>query len=447
MWQQVLVDQLPKALIGLLIPAINALWKLLRDSTVQQRRDRLRNRVTELSTHRRALAEMAQTPATARALAEVDTELDGTLSKLAGLDPIHSPAQPHVQPRRSSFARALLLYAPSTASGWIIHVLFFLNVSFVFFGVIGVLSEPQDPELLTGLIVFAAMCIPAALLWRSATRRHDAGLIRTGELKSERSPADVRETSPRSLSARLFLLFIPLTNRAFALHVFFFFSVLIAFVSLVQALDPANDDPQSDLVASLVFFIVATLLRWRAVALDTVARQSGATAMHVRRRKAYLFARGCFWYATFTLPLWIASPFLDEPDPFSSENLSWALPFIGAAVCVCVLLAVCARGWSRTIAAEIPTTPSPVGPVRTVLLLYVPTQPSGWCATLGVAVGVAGSIGILRYFWPWGYEWPDVMGLIFILGNLGALIVTAHGWATAYRPSVAPRDSTAVIAG
>jgi hypothetical protein len=118
----------------------------------------LRAQIADLSKQRASFDELPATPERETAVRDLESELEVAVRELAAVTTstlrrpgYHSPA-----------TRWLLLYAPTSPAGWVIHVLFFLNLSVVIVGgasVVSGWSDAADPA--TDLVAMSLFLIPA----------------------------------------------------------------------------------------------------------------------------------------------------------------------------------------------------------------------------------------------------------------------------------------------
>jgi hypothetical protein len=163
-----IVEQLPKALIGLLIPAVQLAWRALQQSRLSQRRARLRKHLADLSTQRDQFKGLSPTPQNELVLSDIERDINETVKELAALT--NRPPTPKPVKPKSAIPRALLLYSPSRVGGWILHILFFVSATAWALMAVGFFSTPDDPDILFYPFFLAMAAVPVALLRKLASR-------------------------------------------------------------------------------------------------------------------------------------------------------------------------------------------------------------------------------------------------------------------------------------
>ena len=158
---QQLLDQAPKALFAALIPASQMLWKWLKNRDTQARKNVLRARIADLAIQRESLARIQTLPHGDHLVSEMEAELETSIAELAKLGAAAKSVKKTSD--RPVLARWFLLFAPTGIVAWIVHTLFFLNISFVGLGLLGVCLD-WDDEAAYGLLGLVIFSIPALIL-------------------------------------------------------------------------------------------------------------------------------------------------------------------------------------------------------------------------------------------------------------------------------------------
>ena len=290
MWPQVLLDNLPRIAAGLLVPIIQFLWKLHQEQRHEDRKVQLRSKIAELSAQQEALARMPSNPMTQAALDDIGIELSTALDQLAHVAKLQVAGHIRQPKKRGFLANWFLFYAPSSFRAWCVHVLFFVTLSIVFFGLIGVATDwNNDPDDVTALIVFVVIALFALglrTLARGLDRRRPAANISpsSGSVGTETAAADRlgdisnvatanRETR-RTFWANWLLLYVPSGIWAWCVHVLFFATVLTIGFGLMGVASDWGDDPEAvyALIGLSVFALLALALRALARGLDRKRR-------------------------------------------------------------------------------------------------------------------------------------------------------------------------------
>jgi hypothetical protein len=174
-FSQQLLDQAPKAVFAALIPASQMLWKWLKNRDSQARKKALRARIADLAIQRESLARIQTLPHGDRLVSEMEAELETSIAELAQLSANAKP--PQKTSDRPVLARWFLLFAPASIIAWIVHSLFFLNLSFVGLGFIGLVLD-WDNDAAYGILGLAIFAIPAVILRAIAIKLSNSRSLR-----------------------------------------------------------------------------------------------------------------------------------------------------------------------------------------------------------------------------------------------------------------------------
>lgn len=222
---QGMLDELPKALLGALVPLAQYLWH----------RWSARNALAQVTTLHRDLGGLRELQDAADRLDDPDKAIqfrkytqeqrDEIVSKLLALSVQKRGGAPlDAGPAaRFNWQRWFLLYAPAGVWAWTLHVLFFISASFVAIGVVVMIGSLNDPELgdmALGFGVFAVL----ALLFR-------AWAVVVDHQKSARATGIA--SRPRSRPQRVFLLYKPSSVFAGMIHGLFYLCLLVLFFGLI----------------------------------------------------------------------------------------------------------------------------------------------------------------------------------------------------------------------
>jgi hypothetical protein len=158
MWDAIsgkFLEELPKALLGLLVPLAQFIWKKIKEGGVREKKRSLRERIVQLSAQRESLGKVSGLPDGARILQDLDSELQATLAELAAMG-ISGAGQRsddgaggeirREPSQRPALARWFLAYTPSGAKAWIVHSLFFVSLSLVLIGIVTTVVEAAGEE-------------------------------------------------------------------------------------------------------------------------------------------------------------------------------------------------------------------------------------------------------------------------------------------------------------
>lgn len=335
MWQKIL-DEFPKALIGLLIPLAKFLWTRYRETDVAHKRKILRTRIADLTQQRETLSKVAAVADVTALLLETDNELQAAISQLAtsGVSFV-----PRTQAQRPVLVRWLLAYTPSGGLAWVIHSLFYMNLAFVGLGLLGLLGSWSDPDLIYGLFGCVILLIPAFFL-RYVALRLDAKSRRNGSA----SPSGSAGSTMRILPLGLFCLSI--------------------------------------------FGLIA---------------------------------------------LWVGAA-VDENDEISLATLQENLLLAVLSSGFVLLFAFSTLGWARSPRSG---PKCPLGIIRKVFFIFVPSRPIGWFAHLSWYVGwIAFLLGAIELF----VNSEGLLVFLVFLLFFCAYLVSAWKWAQSFRPVLADQQ-------
>jgi len=99
----------------------------------------------------------------------------GQYNKLSEIAPSAVVGGKRPSPRQLSFLRrALLLYAPNTALGWILHTIFYVFGIIFVMGFLLMLDPPHSPTIILGQGIILTPLVLALLSIRYVARRHAA---------------------------------------------------------------------------------------------------------------------------------------------------------------------------------------------------------------------------------------------------------------------------------
>jgi hypothetical protein len=164
------LDQLPKGLIGLLIPALQLAWRAVRERGRSRRRAHLRTAIADLSKQREQLKDLDASPENTLVRQDIERELNDAVNELASLvvRPPISEAPPH---KRTAIARAFLLYIPIGGVAWTLHIVFFVAAVALGLETVSVLAKTNDPDFVFKLVFVANASIGVALIGSLARAR------------------------------------------------------------------------------------------------------------------------------------------------------------------------------------------------------------------------------------------------------------------------------------
>jgi hypothetical protein len=162
-----LLDQAPKALLAALIPCAQFLWKWYNDQNREARKHKLLARIKQLTSQKESFEPLRDTPSGSQLLTAVDAEIEESIQELIELRTVRHPKP---NSGKSRLARWFLLFPPSGVAAWIVHMLFFLNLATVALGLIGLMSNPHDPEVGSGILGLFIFLIPAFIFRYIAVR-------------------------------------------------------------------------------------------------------------------------------------------------------------------------------------------------------------------------------------------------------------------------------------
>lgn len=452
---EALKDQLPKALLGALIPLAQFLWRQFQQRKTVSRKDSLRKNVIDLSKQLAEFKTLADTPSLETARRDIETELAAVSAALAALTaPItaHQASEPRRD--RSLIARTFLLYAPHGAWAWIVHMLFFMNTFFLFAGTLAVLTSLSDPEVVYMVFGFSVFLLPEIglnALARMIDERNrppadvPGNIDMPGAAPKARppstSPASGAQGAKRGAAARAFLLFIPQSMTGWVFHALFYLSVLVLAFGIVSLFTAeSRDDVAAGLLGMYVLFFAALL--WRALALRSQQRNENEfvpverTASSRRR----WIAVALFWWALLMLPLGAAAPYMDEPDGFSWENIQAFWVWSVVIALYFVVLAVSSRGWMNAIDARAVAAAPRLTGVRAALLLFRPSESVGWLAIAGFWIAIGYFVAYISFvIRTWQVQDSDAIWMTLLMVALcGAAAIAAREWAVRYRPAARP---------
>ncbi|HMF92604.1 MAG TPA: hypothetical protein VKL40_18315 [Candidatus Angelobacter sp.] len=169
-------DEWPKALLGLIVPLAQFVWKLRKDRQADNRKDALREKIAKLALFLKT--DFDASPEAAKVKEAAEQEYSAALLELAKLsDTAHRvtavPAMPN-----NILRRWFLLYVPRTPLAWLPQSLFFLLAAFLTLATWGMLTDLSDPELdstIIGLCIFAAVALGLRAWAVRANQAHPEG--------------------------------------------------------------------------------------------------------------------------------------------------------------------------------------------------------------------------------------------------------------------------------
>jgi len=162
-------EQLPRALVTVLIPAGHFAWKKWQEGQAASRVAVLRKDITELGQFLQT--PIGESPSAIAIRQSTQQQYDKALNQLAELcRPPHVkiPEQPVA---RSLLRRVFLLYTPRSGKGWLAHSLYYLFLALMVLGTFGALAAGDISEALgAALAVIGVYGLPAFFIWRWADR-------------------------------------------------------------------------------------------------------------------------------------------------------------------------------------------------------------------------------------------------------------------------------------
>jgi len=288
-------ENLPKVAAGLLVPLAQFLWQLLQRQRYEHRKAILRKKIAELSDQRESLTRFALTPTALGALRDLETELAGAIDQLAQLTAARSAVRVQQPATRGFLANWFLLYVPSGVRAWCLHVLFFVILSIIVFGLIGVAvdwkTDPNSSDALIGFGVFALVGLGVRALARKLDRKtrqrisidSAPGDLETALASGIEQPAHLSTAKSTALVQRpfwasWFLLYVPSGVGAWCVHILFYLIVcLIVFGAIGVAAEWDTDPDRSAALLGFGIFALAGLgLRAIARKLDRKTQRLNA---------------------------------------------------------------------------------------------------------------------------------------------------------------------------
>ena len=261
---QSLIEELPKAALGALVPLISWLWNRWRGRDLAMREVALRGELVGLGEMQAVIAQLDDAVQAARLKEYVRYQRSRIVSELLAMAPAAAEASREREAgvafgtgtRESAAARAssrrtwqrwLLLYSPHSLLGWLLHIVYFVGVAFVLLGCIVMLGNPGDPELGDMALGFGIIALVTLG-------------IRAWALALEK-PLGAAPALParHSRARRWLLLYKPPSLLAAGVHLLFFAGVLtVAFGTLGVVLEWKEDSDHSA-VLGMVFLLLVTV--------------------------------------------------------------------------------------------------------------------------------------------------------------------------------------------
>jgi len=254
---QDIVEQLPKAAFGALVPLAQYLWKRLSRRGADPLPSNLVQELESLA----ALSQSAKMLGDETKGAELEAYVQRRRLDILSTLPLGSRrpmAGEQATSGRSTWQQWLLLYVPGHPLAWFLHILFFLLFSLVAVGCLAVVAawSGGDPDVGDMAIGFAFIAF-VALLVRMLARFVD-------KKKFEAHPK-------RTRLRKWFLLYKPSGAWAILVHLLFYLDVVLVFFGLIGVLVIASegdaDTPYA--IAGIAFYaVVGLILQFVATYLD-----------------------------------------------------------------------------------------------------------------------------------------------------------------------------------
>ncbi len=175
-----------------MIPATQFGWKLWKDRQVETKKKLLREKIRDLAQFLQV--PLPDAPDAAKLKSDAAKEYAEAVARLAQITALDKKAAPAIAsgadkgdtagvavpvgitaveikpaapppPARNWIQRWFLLYVPKRPLAWIPQTFYFVVLSVTVFGAIGILSQPKDPELASGILGLV-MFFGIALLFR-----------------------------------------------------------------------------------------------------------------------------------------------------------------------------------------------------------------------------------------------------------------------------------------
>src|SRR5215472_3683117 len=162
---QAMLDGIPKAALGAVIPVAQYAWKTWSDRNAPAQAAKL---LGELKGIEEAADGLGDAGHAERLREYVRTQRALALAKLlavraAGSAEMAPPPQQH-----SRWQRWFLLYAPARPWAWVLHIAFFVCAAFVAIGLVTMLGFLNDPDAVVGMAIgfgFIAIVSVALRTW------------------------------------------------------------------------------------------------------------------------------------------------------------------------------------------------------------------------------------------------------------------------------------------
>lgn len=178
---EIIQAEWPKALLSLVIPSAQAVWKSTQSRRVDYRRKTLRAKISELAEFMEH--PLHDFPAAAAVQEATRKEYHDALAQLASLSSHeHKVAQREIP--IGAFRRWFLLYTPRTPAAWLPQILYYLTLGFTILGAIGIFSSPGGSDFWSGVLGLAifALFVWMFRAWAARTNR----LAAEGKAETER---------------------------------------------------------------------------------------------------------------------------------------------------------------------------------------------------------------------------------------------------------------------
>ena len=155
-----------KALFSLLIPLGQFIWTRYGKPGSDFKKRQLRLKIGELGQQRDALKKFTDVPNAEQAAADLNAEMEVCMAQLVAIG--HQARSVKSGSQRSLVARIFLAYTPSGLLGWMLHSVFYINVLFLVFGLLGTLTTPDNAgkgDAGDTWIGFAFFLLTAVIIW------------------------------------------------------------------------------------------------------------------------------------------------------------------------------------------------------------------------------------------------------------------------------------------
>ena len=230
---QGMLDELPKALLGALVPLAQYLWRVWSARSAAVQLSALHRDLGNLRELQEAADRLDDSVKAAQFRQYVQEQREQIVSKLLAGSAQRRAAGALASPAaRVNWQRWFLLYAPTGLWAWTLHVLFFISASFVAIGVVVMMGSLKDPELGSMALGFGVFAL-LALLFRTWAVVVD---------QQRPAPDSGATFHPRSRAQRAFLLYKPSSAFAGVIHALYYVCVLTLLLGVIGVAAEWDED-------------------------------------------------------------------------------------------------------------------------------------------------------------------------------------------------------------